>query len=64
MFDRVLRILREEVDGEIGSEDVEIVPDRQIPNLFAVRIGEQADYLVNEGTASVEKVRFDEWPPR
>lgn len=63
MDDRILELLHEKVDREIESDDVDIVPDRQIQDLYAVRTGEGRDYLVNTTAKAVEKVQFDRWPP-
>lgn len=64
MFERVMKILQEKIDPQLDTENVEIVPDRHISQLFAVRTAKGTDYVVNEATGSVERVSFDEWPPR
>ena len=64
MSDQILELLHEKVDRRIGPDDFEVVPDRQIQSLFAVRTGDGKDYLVNMSARVVEKVQFDQWPPR
>jgi hypothetical protein len=63
MLDKVIEILRDRIDRRLVGDDIEIVPDRQMPNIFAVRVSRDADYIVNEQTRTVESVRFDQWPP-
>lgn len=64
MDEKIVELLQQKVDKRIGQQDIEVVPDGQILSLFAVRTGEGKDYLVNTLAGAVEKVRFDEWPPR
>lgn len=64
MENSILQILREQVDARVGRDDIEIVPDLQITSLYAVRIGKDGDFLVNTTAGAVERVRFDQWPPR
>lgn len=64
MLAEILEILREQIDGGIGSDDLKVVPNRRMLNLYAVRLGNGNDYLVHTGARAVEKVCFDQWPPQ
>jgi hypothetical protein len=64
MVDEVLELLQKKIDRQIDESKIEIVPDEQIINVFAVRTGDGNDYLVNTLLGAVEHVRFPQWPPR
>lgn len=67
---RVVEILREHRGRELNVEDIDVVADTQVRDLYAVRIpGEhagqrEAHYLVHPEAHSVEEVAFEQWPPR
>lgn len=67
--ERIVGILRSHRDTELSAEDVEVVADLQIIDLYAARVRTDAtegthDYLVHPAAGRVESVSFDEWPPR
>ncbi len=64
MPDEVLELLQKKVDRQLDGADIEVVPDEQIVNVFAVRASNGRDYLVNTLLGAVEHVRFPQWPPR
>jgi hypothetical protein len=64
MYEEILELLQTKVDRTLDIDDFEVVPDRQITRLYAVRTGEGKDYLVNMTAKAVQKVSFDQWPPQ
>lgn len=63
-IERIADILCDHFGERLTAGDVEIVPDPEIVDLFAVRVSGQTHFLVRSQTASVEKVQFDAWPPQ
>jgi len=63
MLDDVLELLQKKVHRQIDGADIEVVPDAQIVDVFAVRVGNGKQYLVNTMLGAVEQVRFPQWPP-
>ena len=61
---RVIEILCAYRGQELAADEIEVVPDLEIIDLYAARVAGQADYLVHAESGSVEEVDFDGWPPR
>ena len=60
---RIVEILREYRHQQLTSAEIEVVPDLQIFDLYAVRVAGQSDYLVHPEAGTVEEVSFEVWPP-
>jgi hypothetical protein len=67
--ERVVGVLCTHRGEKVRAEDVDIVADLQIIDLYAVRLRAKAagtgpnDYLVHPSAGLVERGSFDEWPP-
>ena len=61
---RVIEILCAYRGQNLPPEEIEVVPDLRILDLYAARVAGHADYLVHADSGSVEEVDFDGWPPR
>jgi hypothetical protein len=60
---RIIEILCEYRHQQLSADDVEVVPDLQIIDLYAARVGGESQYLVHAGHGTVEEVYFERWPP-
>jgi CBS domain-containing protein len=60
---RIIEILCEYRHQELSADDVEVVPDLQIIDLYAARVAGDSEYLVHAGHGKVEEVYFEHWPP-
>lgn len=61
--ERIIEILCAHCGREVAVDEVEIVPDGLIFDLYAARVGGEVDYLVHLSAGYVEEVVFDDWPP-
>src|SRR5690606_14453266 len=61
---RIIEILSAYRGQELPADEVEVVPDLQILDLYAARVPGQGDFLVHADSGSVEEVDVEGWPPR
>jgi CBS domain-containing protein len=60
---RIVEIVSAFRRESLSEERVEVVPDLEIVGLYAARVSDGADYVVNAETGRVELVAFEHWPP-
>jgi CBS domain-containing protein len=61
--ERVVEILCRYRHQVLGEDEIEIIPDLQLVNVFAARVQGRIEYLVRTDEGRVEEVDFDGWPP-
>jgi CBS domain-containing protein len=61
---RVIEVLVDFTHQPLDPEQVDVVPDLQVIDLYAVRVAGETDYIVHAGNGTVEEVSFAVWPPR
>jgi hypothetical protein len=61
--ERVVEILCRYRHQSLGEDEIEIIPDLQLVNVFAARVLGGVEYLVRADDGSVEVVDFGGWPP-
>jgi hypothetical protein len=60
---RIVEILCDYRRQQLVPEQIEIVPDLQIIDLYAARVAGEFEYLVHAEAGTVEEASFAEWPP-
>jgi CBS domain-containing protein len=60
---RIVQILCDYRRQQLIPEQIEVVPDLQIIDLYAARVAGESEYLVHVAAGTVEEVNFAEWPP-
>jgi hypothetical protein len=61
---RILEVLVDYTHRPIEPDEVDVVADLQVIDLYAVRVAGESDYIVHAGSGRVEEVSFTLWPPR
>ncbi|HEU4620282.1 MAG TPA: CBS domain-containing protein [Gammaproteobacteria bacterium] len=60
---RIVEILCRYRHETLAEDEIEIIPDLQIVNVFAARVQGRLEYVVRADEGIVEEVAFDGWPP-
>ena len=61
---RILEVLVDYTHRPVAPDEVDVVPDLQVIDLYAVRVAGGSDYIVHAGSGKVEEVSFTFWPPQ
>jgi hypothetical protein len=61
---RIIEVLVDYTHHPLEPDQVDVVPDLQIIDLYAVRVAGVTDYIVHVGSGKVEEVSFTLWPPQ
>lgn len=60
---RIIEVLVDYTHRPVVPDEIDVVPDLQVIDLYAVRVAGDSDYIVHAGNGRVEKVSFTCWPP-
>jgi CBS domain-containing protein len=60
---RIIEILASHMQHRPAADRVDVVPDLQIVDIYAVRVDGGTDYIVHAGNGTIEEVSFVLWPP-